>query len=367
MRRNGRQIQYGDNLRFGWSTGACATAATAAAYKLILTGSVDDPVQITLPKGEKPEFPLADTKFGENWAEVGIIKDAGDDPDVTHGALIKSCVSIGIPGSGVVFKSGEGVGTVTRPGLAIPVGEPAINPIPREMMCNVVSELADRHGGSKDVIIKISIPDGEKIAEGTMNSRLGILGGLSVLGTTGIVRPFSCASWIASIHRGIDVALASGIGHVAGSTGSTSERAVKSKYGLSDHALLDMGDFAGGLLKYLRRNPIPRLTIAGGPGKITKLAQGHLDLHSSRSSVDFNFLLGLLGNARGSEPLIAELSSANTAKQIFDVAISNSVALPDFVSDRACTTVINELRDAPVKVNVLVVDQSGGIIGESRD
>ena len=366
MCRNGRQIQYGDNLRFGWTTGACATAATAAAYKLILTGTVDDPVQISLPKGEKPEFPLAGTKFGESWAEVGVVKDAGDDPDVTNGAMIISRVSIGKPGSGVVFKSGKGVGTVTRPGLAIPVGEPAINPIPREMMSNVVFELADCHGGSKDVIIEISIPNGEKIAEGTMNSRLGILGGLSVLGTTGIVRPFSCASWIASIHRGIDVARASGIEHVAGSTGSTSERAVKLKYDMSDHALLDMGDFAGGLLKYLRRNPIPRLTIAGGPGKITKLAQGHLDLHSSRSSVDMNFLLGLLGNAGADESLITELYSANTAKQIFDMAISNGISLPDSVSERACATAVNELRDAPVKVNVLVVDQSGGIMGESR-
>ena len=144
--------------------------------------------------------------------------------------------------------------------------------------------------GPADVLVTISIPDGAAIAEKTWNPRLGIIGGLSILGTTGIVHPFSCAAWIHSIHRGVDVARAAGLTHVAGSTGSTSEAAVQQLYSLPDIALIDMGDFAGGLLKYLRVHPIDKVTIAGGFAKITKLAQGAMDLHSARSQIDLSFL-----------------------------------------------------------------------------
>ncbi len=147
-----------------------------------------------------------------------------------------------------------------------------------------------QYGQPADVEITVSIPGGEEIAKRTWNPRLGIEGGLSVLGTTGVVRPFSCSAWIASIHRGVDVARATGTPHVAGCTGATSERVVQALYGLPDHAMLDMGDFFGGLIKYLRRHPVERLTIGGGIGKITKLAQGAVDLHSARSQVDFDAL-----------------------------------------------------------------------------
>ena len=270
-------------LRRGWTTGACATAAVKASYTALLTGAFPDPVSITLPKGEQPAFALALEEKGEDWARVGIIKDAGDDPDVTHGAMVIATVRL--RGQGVTFKAGEGVGMVTKPGLPIAVGEPAINPVPRQMM---MAEIAALGGG--DVEIEISIPDGANIAEKTWNPRLGIIGGLSILGTTGIVNPFSCAAWIASIHRGIDVARAMKLEHVAGCTGSTSEDAVRAHFNLPLEAMLDMGDFAGGLLKYIRANPVPRVTIGGGFGKMVKLAQGAMDLHSGRSQVDFAWL-----------------------------------------------------------------------------
>ena len=207
------------------------------------------------------------------WFRAGIIKDAGDDPDVTHGALIRATLRPGRAGAGVSFHGGEGVGVITKPGLPIPVGDPAINPVPRQMMRDAVAELANALKGPLDVEIEISVPGGGEIALKTWNPRLGIEGGISILGTTGVVRPFSCSAWIASIHRGIDVARANDLPHVMGSTGATSEGWGRKAYALPDIALIDMGDFVGGMLKYMRRHPVPNLSILGGFGKMVKLAR----------------------------------------------------------------------------------------------
>src|SRR5208283_3808746 len=184
----------------------CAAAAARAAYAGLVSGWFPDPVSIRLPGGQTPAFALALQETGDDFCRAGIVKDAGDDPDVTHGALIIGRVSLGAPGAGVSFAAGEGVGTVTRPGLPLPVGEPAINPMPRKMIREAIEAEAALQHGPTDVHVAISIPGGERIAERTLNGRLGIVGGLSILGTTGIVTPFSCAAWIASIHSGIDVA-----------------------------------------------------------------------------------------------------------------------------------------------------------------
>ncbi|MHB1535755.1 MAG: cobalt-precorrin-5B (C(1))-methyltransferase, partial [Acidimicrobiales bacterium] len=277
-------------LRRGWSTGACATAATQAAFEALVTGSFPDPVAIELPRGECPVFALALAECGSGFARAGVVKDAGDDPDVTHGLTIVSTVRPLPPGSGVRFRAGPGVGTVTLPGLPLPPGEPAINPVPRRLMREAVSSVALRTGTSADAEVELSVPGGEQVALRTWNPRLGIVGGLSILGTTGVVIPYSCSAWIHSIHRGVDVARAVGHRHVAGCTGTTSERAVQERFGLPDTAMLDMGDFAGGMLRYVRRHPLPRLTIGGGFAKLSKLAAGHEDLHSGRSQVDLAWL-----------------------------------------------------------------------------
>ena len=311
-------------------------------------------VGITLPKGETPVFPLAFSDQGEGWAEVGITKDAGDDPDVTHGALIVARVAASA--GGVVFRAGAGVGTVTKAGLPVAVGEPAINPVPRQMMEGVVAEMAAAFGQAADVEITISVPGGEEIAQKTWNPRLGIKGGLSILGTTGVVRPFSCAAWIASIHRGVDVARADGLAHVAGCTGATSERVVQEMFGLPDHAMLDMGDFSGGLLKYIRKNPVPRITIGGGIGKMTKLAQGAVDLHSSRSQVDFVALNEMARNAG-----LADVSDANTALEAVERA---GPALGQLVAEAARDAAAAQVPD--VAVDVVVIDRKGAILGQTN-
>src|SRR6266849_1987213 len=197
-------------LRRGWTTGTCAAAAAKAAYAALLTGEFPDPVEVTLPRGERPAFSLAVNRTDNDSATAGVVKDAGDDPDVTHGALVLATVRPGKPGSGVVFRAGEGVGTVTRAGLPIPPGEPAINPVPRQMIRQAIAEVAAAASGAGDVEIEIAIPGGEALAARTLNGRLGIVGGLSILGTTGIVVPYSCSAWIYAIHNGIDVARAAG-------------------------------------------------------------------------------------------------------------------------------------------------------------
>src|SRR5499427_11077711 len=187
-------------LRRGWTTGTCAAAAAKAAFAALVTGDFPDPVAVTLPRGERPSFVLAMTRMAGNAATAGIIKDAGDDPDVTHGALICATVRLGAAGSSVIFRAGEGVGTVTRAGLPIAPGEPAINPVPRRMISDAIAEIAAARGRAADAEVEISIPGGEALAAKTLNARLGIVGGLSILGTTGIVVPYSCSSWIYSIR-----------------------------------------------------------------------------------------------------------------------------------------------------------------------
>ncbi|MEM5501117.1 cobalt-precorrin-5B (C(1))-methyltransferase [Ahrensia kielensis] len=354
-------------LRRGWTTGACATAATKAALTALLTGKFPDPVSITLPKGEQPAFALATEKLERNFAQAAIIKDAGDDPDITHGAMI--CVTVEPSEVGIVFAAGEGVGTITLEGLPLPVGHAAINPVPRQLMTNIVHEVCAEQSVAPNFKITVSIPGGEALAQKTWNPRLGIKGGLSILGTTGIVHPFSCSSWIHSIHRGIDVARAAGINHVLGSTGSTSEDTAIKVYGFEAIAQLDMGDFAGGLLKYLREHPIDKITIAGGFAKIVKLAQGAVDLHSGRSQVDMNFLAALTEKTDVKSPLNQNLKdqilNANTAAQVLDLTRTNNIDLTAPIADLARQTALNVLRGAPVDVEIMIVDRKGNVLHQT--
>ncbi len=352
-------------LRRGWTTGACASGAARAAFEALLTGAFPDPVPVALPKGLRPEFALATHELGADFARAGIVKDAGDDPDVTHGALIVATVRLAPRGAGVSFKAGEGVGTVTRPGLPLPAGEPAINPAPRAMIRANLAEVAERHGAAVDAIVEISVPGGEKIAERTTNARLGIVGGLSILGTTGVVVPYSCSSWIHSIHSGVDVARASGCAHIGAATGDTSEAAIRQLHGLPDYALIDMGDFAGGLLKYLRTRPIPRVTIAGGPAKITKLAEGRLDLHSKRGVVDLDALARRVAEAGGEPALADAIGRANSALHAFELASAAGFDLPALVADAAWNTAARVLAGTPTELETVVVGRDGRILASS--
>jgi len=351
-------------LRRGWTTGACAAAAAKAAYNALLAGEFLDPVEIVLSKGECPSFALARQSLTGDRASAGIIKDAGDDPDVTHQALIVSEVRRLPAGSGITFRAGEGVGSVTRPGLPLPAGEPAINPKPRDMIRTALGEIAAAHGLSADAEVTISVPNGAEIAKHTWNPRLGIVGGISILGTTGIVHPFSCSAWIASIHQGIDVCRANGVLHAAACTGSTSEAAIRRIYGLPDFAFIDMGDFAGGTLKYLKQHPLPRLTIAGGFAKLSKLADGAMDLHSGRSEIDREQLAGALGKLGAEATILEAVRSANTANEILELAQARQLPLGDAIATRAKEQALAMLGDETA-IEVIIIDRQGGIVGRA--
>ena len=349
-------------LRRGWTTGACAAAAARAAYLALVSGHFPDPVTIRLPRGGTARFSPALTERGAGRARAGIVKDAGDDPDVTDGALVIAEVAWAAPGSGIRFAAGEGVGTVTRAGLPLAVGEPAINPGPRAMIRAALGEAAAERGlPPPDAEVTISVPGGAQLAAKTMNARLGILGGLSILGTTGIVIPYSCAAWIHAIERGIDVARAAGLEHIAAATGAISERAVQRLYQLPDHALIDMGDFVGGTLKYLRRHPIPRLTLAGGFAKLVKLAQGHLDLHSARSRVDTAQLAEMLQRLGADPAMCARAAAADGAAAVLAASGAKDRALCACVAARARGVALAALGDG-IAVEVAIVGRDGGFL-----
>ena len=354
------------SLRRGWTTGACAAAAARAAYAALLTGKFPDPVTIRLPGGARPAFALALREASGGLARAGVTKDAGDDPDVTHGALVVAEVAEASPGSGVSFRAGTGVGTVTKPGLALGVGEPAINPGPRALIAAMLQEIAAENGrAAADVAVTLSIPHGEALAAKTLNARLGILGGLSILGTTGIVIPFSCSAWLHSIHRGIDVARAMGCAHLAASTGSVSERAVQRLHALPEEALIDMGDFVGATLKYLRRHPVPRLTIAGGFGKLAKLAQGALDLHSGKSQVDIAGLAAELG-ALGAPASIVDgaRQAAGAGELLVNATPVFAPALAGRIAAQARQVALATLAGDSA-LEVAIFDRQGGLIGRA--
>ncbi len=353
-----------NQLKRGWTTGACATAAATAAYDALLSGYFSNNITIILPQNKLVNFKIIDGKLINNHAYCCVIKDAGDDPDVTHGAKICVTVEKIKSGSGVIFKAGRGVGTVTKQGLMLNVGEPAINPKPRQMIVDNMANIAKKYKCKLDVKITIGIENGEKLAKNTWNGRLGILGGLSILGTTGVVIPYSCSAWIASIHRGIDVARANNISHVAAATGKTSENTVQKALNLENSALIDMGDFAGGMLKYLRKKPVSHLTICGGFAKMVKLSQGNLDLHSSRSQVDFKKLSKTVENLGGNDQHIINVRNANSAKYVLDICNDLNLPIADIISKQARETALATLSGG-ILVDVMLIDRHGNIIANT--
>lgn len=330
---------------------------------MLLGGESNDAVSITLPKGKVVQMRLEFCRLTGQGAEAGTLKDAGDDPDVTHGALLYSQVRL-LAEPGIRFVAGTGVGTVTRPGLVLAVGEPAINPVPRRMISEHLQRLADECSYPGGFEVTVNVQGGEQLALKTMNPRLGILGGLSILGTSGIVRPFSCAAYIASIHQGIDVAHTNGYTHIAACTGNASEDTMRRVYGLPEIALIEMGDFVGAVLKHLRKVPVPRLTLCGGFGKISKLAAGHMDLHSRHSSIDLPQLAGWAADIGADEALQASIITANTSQQALALAHAAGIPLGDAVCGHALAFA-RSVVPAQVQVEVFAIDRQGGIAGRA--
>jgi len=351
------------SLRTGLTTGTCATACCVAAANYLLTGDLPGRVTVTLPKGKRVELEIKNCGLDKERSWASTVKDAGDDPDVTHGATIfvelRKTESVGM-----LFKTGQGVGTVTREGLNLEVGGPAINPVPRKMMTEHLTSLSRQNNYKGGFEVTVGVENGEALAQKTMNPRLGIVGGISILGTSGIVRPYSCAAWIASIHQGIDVANANGIEHIAASTGNTSEASIKNHYQLDEIALIEMGDFAGAVLKHLKKAPVSKLSICGGFGKISKLADGHMDLNSRSSAIDFDHLALLAGELGADELLQEKIKSANTSIEALTFCTRENIELAPALCQRALMAVETVIPEE-VKAEVWAIDRQGQFVGHA--
>ena len=299
-------------LRTGWTTGTCASAAAKAAATALDTGQIQHAVEVGLPDGQRVRFPVDACTLSATQAEAVVVKDAGDDPDVTHGARLTATVRWHQE-PGIELDGGVGVGMVTKPGLGLELGGPAINPVPRAMITQAVNEAVDLSRNGVTVII--SVPDGERMARKTTNARLGIIGGISILGTTGIVRPFSTASWRASVEQAISVLAAQGEDTVVLCTGGRTEKgAMKLLPDLPEVCFVEVGDFTGAALRKVAEHHLSRVVFAGMAGKLTKLAAGVLMTHYTRSKVDLVLLADITRAAGGPEDLAESVANANTAR-----------------------------------------------------
>lgn len=370
-------------LKTGLTTGVCATACSVVCAEFILSGQVLRSVDVVLPAGKSVKMSIEfsqkisrdsinqsteHNKNTENSLTVstqgyraGTIKDGGDDPDATHGATV-FCDLFLVDKPGIKFKAAKGVGTVTRPGLKLDVGEPAINPVPRKMIVDHLNAVAKKYAYNGGFEVAVGVENGEVIAQKTMNGRLGILGGLSILGTTGIVRPFSCAAWIASIYQGIDVAKASGFAHIAATTGNSSEQAIKKQYQLPDMALIEMGDFAGAVLKHMKKNPVEKLTICGGFGKMSKLANGHLNLNSSSSKIDFLHIAQMAEMAGANSALQQRVRYSNTSIEALGLCNDENVDLASVVCELALAKASSIVPES-VELEVWAINSKGKFVG----
>jgi len=351
------------SLRSGYTTGACATATSLAAATLLLElkQCTLSNIEIELPSGQMTTFDLHKCQKNQvDVASCATIKDAGDDPDVTHLAEIIATVKL-LPHAGIVFKAGSGVGTVSKPGLAIGVGEPAINPVPRKMMQTHLHRLADRFDYSGGFEVSISISDGEALAKKTMNGRLGIVGGLSILGTTGIVKPFSCSAYIASIHQGMDVAKANGIEHIAACTGSSSERAIQTLYSMNDMARIEMGDYVGAVLKHTKKVQFAKISFIGGFGKLSKLANGHINLHSQKSNIDFKQFAEIAAELGASTELQTKIRAANTSAEVLSLCTEQGIGIATQICTLALQQIQSRMASVP-QLECIAIDKSGNIV-----
>jgi cobalt-precorrin-5B (C1)-methyltransferase len=352
-------------LRRGWTTGTCATAAAKAACLLLRDGDAPSEVEVPLPRSDqRPSFAVERCELDGDAAVAVVVKDAGDDPDVTHGAHLTARVALR-DAPGLELRGGPGVGTVTKPGLGLDVGGPAINAGPRAQIAAAVAEVFDT--GEVGVVVEVSVPGGEKMARRTSNPRLGIVGGISILGTTGIVRPFSTAAWRASVGQAIDVMDAQGEGTLVLTTGGRSERAAgRVAPELPEVCFVEVGDFTGYALKRAVALDFERCLFVGMAGKLSKLGAGVLMTHWTRSKVDPQFLAALTAEAGGGDDVVAAVSEANSARHAYELWEAAGVdGAPELLCAKVAANLAAYVKDR-IAVDAIMVDFEGArVVGAS--
>jgi cobalt-precorrin-5B (C1)-methyltransferase len=350
-------------LRTGYTTGTTATAATKAALYALTTGSPVEQVTITMPKGKEASLNVAWTRIEDGRVTCAVIKDGGDDPDATHGAEICSTVSFNESEGHMNIEGGKGVGRVTKPGLGLEIGKAAINPTPMKMLEQTIREVM-QDNSKRGVDVVISVPKGEEISKKTDNPRLGILGGISILGTTGIVVPYSTASFAAAIRQSLDVAVAMGADTIVLTTGGRSEDFSKELFrSLPEHCFIQMGDFAGYSVRQCANKNLRRAIIAGFIGKLTKMAMGVKQTHVAGSHVDMEFMARTAAECASPPKVIEEIRKANTARHVSEIVRANNVhGYFDLICSKAAKRMIEYSKGA-LDLEVVMFEFDGAVIG----
>jgi cobalt-precorrin-5B (C1)-methyltransferase len=356
------------SLRTGYTTGTCAAAATKAALSTLVNGEKLAKVNVSLPKDKHIVIDIAWIRYeNEKSVTAAVIKDGGDDPDVTNGAEIWSTVSLLETSNKIIIDGGKGVGRVTKPGLGLEIGKAAINPTPLKMISHAIDEILGQQQKNRNGLsISISVPKGEEIAKKTDNPRLGIIGGISILGTTGIVIPYSTASFAASIRQSIDVSKAMGSDSVILTTGGRSEDFARDIFGnsIADHAYIQIGDFIGFSIKQCAIKKIKKAYVIGFIGKLTKMAMGIKQTHVKGSHVDMNFLAELAIRCGANNELVKKIRVANTARHVGELV--DQFGLNMFY-DVLCEEVYSHLSKyspSELQIKIILLDFNGKIIGE---
>jgi cobalt-precorrin-5B (C1)-methyltransferase len=355
-------------LRTGYTTGTSAAAATKAALLALISGKTVDCVVVSLPKGKKITIKIVGTRTeGNDSATSTVIKYAGDDPDVTDGAEICSTVSFVDQLGEIIIDGGKGVGRITKPGLGLEIGKAAINPTPLRMIEQAVREVASvPYLKQNGISVIITVPKGDEIAKRTDNPRLGIVGGISILGTTGIVLPYSTASFAASIRQSLDVSVALGTYTVVLTTGGRSEDFAKEIFGksLPDHSFVQIGDFAGYAIKQCSKKEIHKAIIAGFIGKLTKMAMGIKQTHVRGSQVNMEFMAKLAAECNLSESVIEEIRRANTARHVSEIINKNNFT---GFFDLICKRVYEQMYEHSkrgLEIKVIMFEFDGHVSGQ---
>lgn len=350
-------------MRTGFTTGTCATAGAKAALLSIMNQTKTDSIDVTLPKKSQIKITIKDCKFSNDTATCIVIKDGGDDPDVTHGAEIVTQVTLaGKPGE-IEIDGGEGVGRVTKPGLGLDIGSAAINPTPKKMIRENISEIAKDILAKNGIKVLVSVPKGKELAPKTDNPRLGIIGGISILGTSGIVVPYSTASFAASIRQSIEVTRAMGDDTVVLTTGGRSEDFTRNMFDLPDHCFVQMGDFSGYTVQVCAKNGIKKAYVAGFIGKLAKMSMGVKQTHVKGSKVDMEFLSGLAKRCGAPQDVQDAIKKANTARHVFEIINEKKISgFFDVVCEEAHRQLGN-YSDNKFEIKVIMFDFDGKVIG----
>ncbi|MCZ7570898.1 MAG: cobalt-precorrin-5B (C(1))-methyltransferase [Ardenticatenaceae bacterium] len=353
-------------MRTGYTTGSNAAAATKAAAIALLTGERPAAVTIHLPVGRRATFTPAQWEEGEGWVRCGMIKDAGDDPDVTHGALICARVAW-CEEPGLRLDGGVGVGRVTLPGLGLDVGGPAINPVPRQQIMAAAEEVFGRRLETRGVEVIIEVPAGQALARQTLNPRLGILGGISILGTSGIVYPYSTSSWKASVVQAVELAAYNHRDLVVMSTGARSERFAMGLFpGLPEVAFVELSVFTGPALRACVKRQVRKAVFVGMIGKMAKTAQGHMVTHVAGNGVDLDFLAEVAERCGARPGAVAEMRAANTARHWMEICERERLpSALQHLTELACQQCFDYARGR-LDLEAILVDFNGPVLGRAR-